>query len=234
MLSKLKISAICFLTIALGIALGVLLQSKNGQEATTALPVVTQPTNPIVLDAGNQKYDRTVRELELQNPQLNPDSPYFDKVATAEVVRRRNVYKQLGLDDSDALRRAVLEFRTAQAAVEREANDAKALASQANDMKQDQIRQQISVQEAENVRTINRRLDEAATEASRAQSRQHIPQVTLTPEPSRANGIVIGTTGEFLAPAGPNFVSTRDGTLYVRSGPNGIINTRTGQFAPIP
>ncbi len=46
-------------------------------------------------------------------------------------------------------------------------------------------------------------------------------------------GLTNPVTGEFLAPAGPNYVGTRDGRLYVPAGPSGIIDTRTGQFIPV-
>ncbi len=47
------------------------------------------------------------------------------------------------------------------------------------------------------------------------------------------HGMTNPVTGEFLAPAGPGYVGTRDGRLYVPAGPSGIIDTRTGQFIPV-
>lgn len=41
-------------------------------------------------------------------------------------------------------------------------------------------------------------------------------------------------TGEFLTPAGKGYVGTRDGTYYAPAGPHGVINTRNGQFIPMP
>ncbi len=47
------------------------------------------------------------------------------------------------------------------------------------------------------------------------------------------HGLTNPVTGEFLAPAGPGYVGTRDGRYYAPAGPNGIIDTRTGQFFPV-
>ena len=47
------------------------------------------------------------------------------------------------------------------------------------------------------------------------------------------NGAINTVTGEFLAPAGNGYVGTRDGTFYTPAGPNGVIDTRTGQFSPM-
>jgi hypothetical protein len=50
-----------------------------------------------------------------------------------------------------------------------------------------------------------------------------------TPRPGMFNNV----TGEFYAPAaGGDYIGTRDGTLYTPAGPNGVINTRTGEFIP--
>ncbi|MRS01867.1 hypothetical protein EG832_01330 [bacterium] len=46
-------------------------------------------------------------------------------------------------------------------------------------------------------------------------------------------GAINPHTGEFLAPAGNGYVGTRDGTYYAPSGTGGVINTRTGGFAPV-
>ncbi len=46
-------------------------------------------------------------------------------------------------------------------------------------------------------------------------------------------GVVNPVTGEFYAPAGNGYVGTRDGTYYAPAGPNNVINTRTGQVAPL-
>ena len=48
----------------------------------------------------------------------------------------------------------------------------------------------------------------------------------------RSRGAINVVTGEYMAPAGPNVVSTRNGTLYVGAGPNGYVNSRNGQFIP--
>jgi hypothetical protein len=55
-----------------------------------------------------------------------------------------------------------------------------------------------------------------------------IPPIT----PNINNGNIITTTGELLIPAGEGHIGTRDGTYYTPAGPNGIIDTRTGQFLP--
>lgn len=46
-------------------------------------------------------------------------------------------------------------------------------------------------------------------------------------------GAVNVHTGEFLAPSGSGYVGTRDGTYYSPAGPNGVVNTRTGEFVPM-
>jgi len=46
-------------------------------------------------------------------------------------------------------------------------------------------------------------------------------------------GAINTRTGEFLAPAGEGYVGTRDGRFYTPAGPNGVIDTRTGQFIPM-
>ncbi|MDD2581900.1 MAG: hypothetical protein PHR66_07900 [Desulfuromonadaceae bacterium] len=46
-------------------------------------------------------------------------------------------------------------------------------------------------------------------------------------------GAINPYTGEFYAPAGDGYVSTRNGTYYAPAGPNGVVNTRTGEFSPL-
>ena len=46
-------------------------------------------------------------------------------------------------------------------------------------------------------------------------------------------GAINPYTGEFYAPAGDGYVGTKDGTFYAPAGPNGVTNTRTGQFVPV-
>jgi hypothetical protein len=51
-------------------------------------------------------------------------------------------------------------------------------------------------------------------------------------QPPRQNIGAFDANGTFYAPAGEGYINTRDGTLYVPAGPNGVINTRTGEFIP--
>jgi len=46
-------------------------------------------------------------------------------------------------------------------------------------------------------------------------------------------GAVNPVTGEYYAPSGRGYVGTRDGTYYAPAGPNGMIDTRSGQFIPV-
>ncbi len=52
------------------------------------------------------------------------------------------------------------------------------------------------------------------------------------------SGYIVPQTGQYVPPGGtyrsPNPVVSPNGTVYVPSGPNGYINTRTGQFVPVP
>jgi len=57
------------------------------------------------------------------------------------------------------------------------------------------------------------------------------PWMNEIPNPNEnRNAIVNPHTGEVLTPAGPNYIGTRDGTLYIPTGPGGpLLNTRTGR-----
>ena len=48
-----------------------------------------------------------------------------------------------------------------------------------------------------------------------------------------SGGAINPRTGEFYAPAGNGYVGTRDGTFFAPAGPNGVTNTRTGEFIPV-
>lgn len=54
------------------------------------------------------------------------------------------------------------------------------------------------------------------------------------PEPSvespGRSGAFNPSTGEFYPASGPGYVNGRDGTYYAQAGPNGAVNTRTGQI----
>lgn len=55
---------------------------------------------------------------------------------------------------------------------------------------------------------------------------------TTGPVQKQNRGAINPRTGEFYAPAGDGYVSTRNGTYFTSAGPNGVINTRTGEFVP--
>lgn len=79
-----------------------------------------------------------------------------------------------------------------------------------------------------NLADINQR---RAQQAKQKQQQAHQAQEA---ENHRVNhGAINPFTGEFLSPAGDGYVGTRDGTYYTPAGPNGIINTRTGDFSPL-
>jgi hypothetical protein len=70
--------------------------------------------------------------------------------------------------------------------------------------------------------------------AVQAQAKKQARLQEQEEEKHRVNhGAINPFTGEFLAPAGDGYVGTRDGTFYAPAGPNGIINTRTGEFSPL-
>ena len=46
-------------------------------------------------------------------------------------------------------------------------------------------------------------------------------------------GLIDPSSGEYFTPSGAGYTSTRNGTFYSRSGPNGITDTHTGQFIPV-
>lgn len=56
------------------------------------------------------------------------------------------------------------------------------------------------------------------------------------PQIDNGNGthgsLVNSVTGELYVPSGAGYVGTQDGTYYAPAGPNGVIDTRTGQFIP--
>jgi len=50
--------------------------------------------------------------------------------------------------------------------------------------------------------------------------------------PQMPTGAVDPRTGTFYAPAGEGLVNTKDGRYLSPAGPNGYIDTRTGEFVP--
>lgn len=74
-----------------------------------------------------------------------------------------------------------------------------------------------------------RRLEEFANSSQRRDLQSGASRALDT---TNALGAVNPSTGEFYAPAGQGYVSTRNGTYYTPAGPNGVIDTRTGQFIP--
>ena len=79
-------------------------------------------------------------------------------------------------------------------------------------------------QEAKEAKVARDKMLDWAINSSSARSRDDSDMIN--------HGITDVRTGEFLAPAGNGYVSTRNGTFYTPAGSNGITNTRTGQFIP--
>ena len=59
---------------------------------------------------------------------------------------------------------------------------------------------------------------------------------TSPPSPSfpspTSQGLIDTGSGQYMAPAAGGYTDPRDGTFYAQSGPNGVVNTRTGEFVP--
>lgn len=87
-----------------------------------------------------------------------------------------------------------------------------------------QARRVLQAQTVQQARIAQQAVDQQAQINQQARRAQIAIQVQ--------QGITNTVSGEFLAPVGGGFVGTRDGRLYVPAGPNGIIDTRTGQYIP--
>jgi len=57
--------------------------------------------------------------------------------------------------------------------------------------------------------------------------------VSLPNSDRTGGGLINPSNGEYFASSGAGYTSTRNGTFYAQSGPNGVTDTRTGQFIPI-
>ena len=55
-------------------------------------------------------YDKLVTSYERQYPQINPDSPHFDKRLTDQIANRMSTYRASGHSADDALKLAVRDF----------------------------------------------------------------------------------------------------------------------------
>lgn len=55
-------------------------------------------------------YDKLLMSYERQYPQINPDSPHFDKRLTDQIANRMSIYRAGGHSDDDALKLAVSDF----------------------------------------------------------------------------------------------------------------------------
>jgi hypothetical protein len=178
------------------------------------------------------------------------------------------------MEMSDAIRKAVLDLRTIQAANERASLDAQAQAEQAYYVEQNLRQQQMLSAQDDAFRATERRREEetavatalaqqqeytreqqayyaeqnlrkqqmllAQDEEYRATKRRREEEAAATTAlaqqhngpPTGSTGAINVVTGEYMAPAGPNLVGTQDGTVYVGAGPNGYVNSRTGEFIP--
>lgn len=86
---------------------------------------------------------------------------------------------------------------------------------------------------------VRRASDEIAdsTFASRAPSASFSSAVTAIPSSStfsssNSRGLIDSNSGQYMAPAAGGYIDPRNGTFYAQSGPNGVVNTRTGEFIP--
>lgn len=214
------------------------------------------PTVPAISvgSLSRSQYDKTVTELEAQNPKLNPDSPSFVPELTQGVMRQQWVYVQSGIEETAALRRAVSDFRAQEAAEERLTRDAAEQARQYSYQRMERLDRRLFEIQAAHDAAVRQRAEETdrASQISDASQRlvrqleyskprvahQMTNEAPVAPPPQPEafqpppRGTTNVTTGEFLAPIGPNFVGTRNGTVFVPAGPNGLINTRTGRFVP--
>lgn len=59
--------------------------------------------------AHDERYNRALAQFEMQFPQINPDSPYFDERVTNRIAARVQQRVQSGLREEDALRASVRE-----------------------------------------------------------------------------------------------------------------------------
>ena len=86
---------------------------------------------------------------------------------------------------------------------------------------------QARLAEQASARAEVRQRDLAQRESERASQ-----YVAPTSRPRASLGVTT-SYGEVFMPSGTGFVGTRDGTYYAPSGPNGVIDTRTGQYIPV-
>jgi hypothetical protein len=47
-----------------------------------------------------------------------------------------------------------------------------------------------------------------------------------------SRGLIDTGSGQYMAPAAGGYTDPRNGTFYAQSGPNGVVDTRTGEFIP--
>lgn len=53
-----------------------------------------------------------------------------------------------------------------------------------------------------------------------------------SPSPRPPSGLIEHGSGQYMPPAAGGYVDPRNGTFYSHAGPNGVVNTRTGEFRP--
>ncbi len=76
-------------------------------------------------------------------------------------------------------------------------------------------------------------LDDEDTSRSYSTAREGSAYRTMPRTEISNNGAINPATGEYFPRAGQGYVSSRNGTYYAPAGPNGVTNTRTGEFVPV-
>lgn len=142
-----------------------------------------------------------------------PDRPVRERYVSGPLNAAEGIATPIGRAGSDE------SDETPQQASDRRLRDAWSPSARRQVMREEQAR-------------IDREIREAGGTVQSAPVPQYpprVPQAVAAPPPPIVNTV----TGEMLNPTGGgHYVGTRDGRLYAPAGPNGIIDTRTGQFVP--
>lgn len=85
-------------------ALLLLSHEKSAPTVAASFPVKTRNTY------APSSYDKLVASYERHYPQINPDSPHFDKHLTDQIANRMSIYRKNGHSADEALKLAVRDF----------------------------------------------------------------------------------------------------------------------------
>ena len=115
------------------------------QEASSVPPAVVPPAVALK----NDLYKRAIEEIENRNPELNPDLPDYRADLAQEVLQQRDSYITTGMDEPEALRKAVAITINEEAARQRKARDEKEQLLQGRYSETERARQETLIRQAE-------------------------------------------------------------------------------------